>query len=832
MMGRTRKSCRRSRLLVTVVLMFPIIITFRDDFEVHAASMLPNTIVRRTSARKGRRIQADKNKKNVKVDKNDDKNKNANINNNKNNNKNNNNKNNNKNAAKSMPPTSRPTSRYSAPPSSRPTVMFSNIPTAQPTSECRGKLSDVVNFHNGFFSRRAYVQYVQDQCPELKMKSDKFSHLPSTLVQTYWETVCTVQNDNCRVDNAVSFSDLVGVTNNALTGSSDFSVLSRLCYQVDDYCNTITKGPTPSPTVTLSRKPSPSPTAKPTTSPTLAPTGECRSSLSDAVDNHNGYFSKQAYVDFIQSECNGITGLEKSEGSDHAFTQLPQGAVQIYWQTVCAIQNSDCGIDTLIPFTDMVNADLTSNTQTSDEHQTVIARLCHQVKDMCIEATTMTDLPTLSTSSAPSTKPTDEPTQNHTDYPTNQEVDQDPQNETVPPIQITQTPTATPTANPTGHPTKPPTLSSTSTPSKDALEKPTLASTPSIMLAPKVEISFSMFIFEADESENEDSIMSGGLAASSSIKPLHMSSLGLGVPSNAEEILEQSNKSLVQSVLSSLATVLCEETDYIIMNLEGGSIFHDHCSGRRNIEGLATMQHQTVFITDFLGGLFDDMLQISNRRVLSLDKDDNDIYIDWTVWTIKYPVLIQNTSSVSEKSRSYEKSSTVVMTNIQKAVDRVVTSALRTGKFDKELNEVHKDAAFFAASPIGLEVETFEQMKILAEEVNPPIGIIEPDGDTKEKDGYSFFHAIRIVGFIFLALVVGVFVQLVKAGRKNKEAMFHVDEAPAAAREVNLATNEGLDLMLQTSHLGSRRELTRRENTGDTFQNEVTGRELDLVSLS
>ncbi len=499
--------------------------------------------------------------------------------------------------------------------------------------------------------------------------------------------------------------------------------------------------------------------------PTVTPTSQCRGHLSTAASISNGNYSKKAFVDFIELECpRVIHERDSNEGFDfeYDFTNLPVPLKQNYWRTKCALQDSECNKHAPVAFADLVYAYDKTNGE-----ELVLDWLCDQVQSYCIHHSTE---PTAMPSPAPTKLPTPSPTKQ---------------------------PTTSPSPKPTDQPTTSPSPKPSNAPSWVAWTKP------------MIEINISFYIAEttgliSTEDETAEARSSSAFLQSKNIK-------GFGKPLTAEEILSNNDKFLAMDVLGALANILCKNTDYDILSTEALTYF-DFCDGDREVSISDGLGDNAALITGSKDS-WEHLVQITDRRFLSFGPDDVEEYLYWTVWTIRYPVLINSLENPS----SFESSSEAdAILEIQKAVDRVIISASSRGEIDNLLTD--DEDYIFAASSVGSEVDTFSKFGTVPGDSNDE----EDAGDTEDtensviasglgveeekKPTKTFWQPLRIVGFLFLILGVGIFSWFVKVGgRKAKDEAFRIDSenGDRMDRGMDLTTNEGLDIMLATSRMNS-----------------------------
>ncbi len=495
------------------------------------------------------------------------------------------------------------------------------------------------------------------------------------------------------------------------------------------------------------------PTITVTEHPTPAPTSQCRGHLSIAASIANGNFSKQAFVNFIELECpRVIHDRDSLSGFDfeYDFPDLPVPLKQNYWRAKCALQDGECDKHVPVAFADLVYAYDKSNAE-----ELALDKLCNQVQTYCIHhSTEPTAMPSLGPTKAPTSSPTKQPT-------------------------------TSPSPKPSDQPTMSPSPKPSNAPSWVAWTKP------------MVEINMSFYIAEAIDLDN-----SSGLLQSKSIN-------ALGRPLTSEEILSNSEEVLAMNILVALADILCKDTDYDIFTTEA-STFFDFCDGGREVsisEGLGDNVALVIGSEDSL----ENLVHITDRRFLSFGPDNLEEYLYWTVWTIRCPVLIKN----SEDPSNFESSSEAdAILEVQKAVDKVMISASSSGEIDNLLAD--DENYVFAASSVGSEVDTFSKFGTVSDGsseeedtgdkgdiknsvIAPSLGI-----EDEEKRTNKFWQPLRIVGFLFLTIGVGIFSWFVKAGgqKAKHEAFRIVSESDDHMDHVmDLTTNEGLDIMLATSRM-------------------------------
>ncbi len=268
--------------------------------------------------------------------------------------------------------------------------------------------------------------------------------------------------------------------------------------------------------------------------------------------------------------------------------------------------------------------------------------------------------------------------------------------------------------------------------------------------------------------------------------------------------------------------------------------------------------HHTYIITD----LFDDqtgLLHIDNRSVF-LPKEDE--YLEWTAWSVKYPVVQfgllnyllpdpdwenidyndNGNGNGNETPQALQASDDATMDDLQTNLDRIFAKAVSNGELNELLlasqnnhedkNDVHEDYKY-ATSMEGFEVDTFssaiEELDQVFKppDVNVPIDnndngedneIGKSSGETSNPSSSErFWQPIRISGLCMLIFLILSVSLLVKVGHER----YNYDDVWDATRpgfngrgihgagiiggedeglDVNLVTYEGVDFMLQHGH--------------------------------
>jgi len=313
---------------------------------------------------------------------------------------------------------------------------------------------------------------------------------------------------------------------------------------------------------------------------------------------------------------------------------------------------------------------------------------------------------------------------------------------------------------------------------------------------------------------------------------------------NAGDILAGKEPKLIEEVLSVLATVLCEDTDYLILNTANDEFF-DFCKQNVNStdavmipEGLDNV-NSTVLVTD-LTDTGTGLLQVEDRSVFvnnwsledGMGTEKGGEYLHWTLWTVKYPILnieydnvvvgdIYESGDTEVKDLFIEKA----VGKMQQNVDRTFATAISDGTVDTLLSKDSDN--ILAVSSIGWEVETFSKA------VDSYLEQFQTDDDDGKGDGtlssildgsvegleYKVWQPIRIIGIIML-LAVCIFVYfLMKIG--NSKQKYDVWDATQnkSQTDVDLVTYEGVNFMLETGRKASASGDLNKSRSGSTKGN-------------
>eukprot|EP00558_Chaetoceros_sp_UNC1202_P010871 CAMPEP_0197243118 /NCGR_PEP_ID=MMETSP1429-20130617/8662_1 /TAXON_ID=49237 /ORGANISM="Chaetoceros sp., Strain UNC1202" /LENGTH=466 /DNA_ID=CAMNT_0042703271 /DNA_START=13 /DNA_END=1413 /DNA_ORIENTATION=+ len=283
---------------------------------------------------------------------------------------------------------------------------------------------------------------------------------------------------------------------------------------------------------------------------------------------------------------------------------------------------------------------------------------------------------------------------------------------------------------------------------------------------------------------------------------------------------------LVEDVLSSMSTVICDYTDFVLLNTED-SQFYDYCGTKKevdipeltyaNVDGrmrllaegdgtAAPFDGKVVVVSDFKD-IATGFLNIQDRSVFvtgAAGSEGN--YLRWTVWTVEYPIMQFDNPIAGDGLAEEEKDELIdnALKKLQRKVDEAFSTAISNKKLDTLLMD--KNDSIIASSSTGWEVETFteaiaeHQEKNNDDETNggDPNGVENPiDGTTKKKPG--FWEPIRIIGMALLVCLVLTVTLLTRVGNKRRKVQtWEAAQKKKAAIDVNLVSYEGVDFMLET----------------------------------
>lgn len=314
---------------------------------------------------------------------------------------------------------------------------------------------------------------------------------------------------------------------------------------------------------------------------------------------------------------------------------------------------------------------------------------------------------------------------------------------------------------------------------------------------------------------------------------------------NAGDILAGKEPELIEEVLSTLATVLCMETDYLILNTINDEFF-DFCNTNSSAvfmipEGLDSV-NSTVLVTD-LTDTGTGLLQVEDRSVFVNDwsledgtgSEKGGEYLHWTLWTVKYPILhldygndvvgnIYEIEDTEMKALFIEEA----IGEVQQTLDRTFATSISDGTVDSLLSTDNDN--ILAVSSIGWEVETFstavdsylEHFKTDDESNEVTYG---DDNISSIVDGsveglqYKVWQPIRIIGIVMLAAVIVVVSVLMKIG--NNKLKYDVWDATQnkSQTDVDLVTYEGVNFMLETGRKANASGELNKSRSGSTKDN-------------
>jgi len=409
----------------------------------------------------------------------------------------------------------------------------------------------------------------------------------------------------------------------------------------------------------------------------------------------------------------------------------------------------------------------------------------------------------------------------------------------------TPSPSRRPTSVPTASPSKSPTLSPTASPTRAPVVVPWM----NLTTGNNIELKVSIFMYESRE-ENVTVVEPSNRRR----RRRTLSRL------SAAEILDNSQNELIEAVLSSMATILCDNEEGIhILNVVNAS-FYDYCGmivGEQNITNSVTNfddddddgtvgddqgtllnpssvegfevkttslpLDQTYLVTDLIDeetGLLnveDRRVFLSNLNANANNGGDSGGYLYWTVWSVSYPIL-QLRTVVDESQETTVTNST--MDQVQATFDRLFSTAVTNGVMDELLQKKSKDNVL-VASLEGLEVETFVSAMERFETTVPSNNNKGEEQVILQGRIYVFWQPIRIAGFVILGvlfLIVGLLMKvgherykydawdtgLINDKKQNHQQeqylLEHNHDQPRQGMNVDISTSEGLDYMLQCSH--------------------------------
>jgi hypothetical protein len=278
----------------------------------------------------------------------------------------------------------------------------------------------------------------------------------------------------------------------------------------------------------------------------------------------------------------------------------------------------------------------------------------------------------------------------------------------------------------------------------------------------------------------------------------------------AAEILDGSNDELIEDVLSSMAAIICSSDKRLkILSVVEG-IFFDYCNMLLvdNDDDYYLSQFQvlpdqndlssshTYMVTD-LTDSDTGFLDVEDRRVF-VNTDGGGDYLHWTVWTVSYPI-VQLGVEVNSTALTIE--------DAQTDSDRAFAVAVSSDHMDELLRE--KSDRILVTSLIGGEVINFIQAIEEFEESDAE-PLEESPLEQAPKQGYVFWQPIRIVGFVMLGFLM-IFVGLLMAvgherysydvwDARDLSANDHTKNDTEEEVDLNIATCEGLDYVLQSGH--------------------------------
>lgn len=117
----------------------------------------------------------------------------------------------------------------------------------------------------------------------------------------------------------------------------------------------------------------------------------CLENAIQASEAHNGFFNRQAFVDFIEAHSNDAINVME-------FQDLDIALVHIYWQTICTYDSEGCITSDEVPIDNLL--------QTTSRYGTpLLEEMCHRINLYLFE-TLLTFSPTASPTRIPTVQPT------------------------------------------------------------------------------------------------------------------------------------------------------------------------------------------------------------------------------------------------------------------------------------------------------------------------------------------------------------------------------------------------------------------------------------------
>jgi len=266
---------------------------------------------------------------------------------------------------------------------------------------------------------------------------------------------------------------------------------------------------------------------------------------------------------------------------------------------------------------------------------------------------------------------------------------------------------------------------------------------------------------------------------------------------------------LVQTVLSTTASTLCESKDTVVLvpvPLVDGYI--NHCDNKpiSTSHPKGYTNKDAVFLIDWKNGEKAlEHVDVNDRNLfVDNDKDGDDQYNLQVKW-IEWGVTITIVQAPRPLWISESKDKDAVISKMEISTNQAVNMALSNGEFQEALQT--QDPRILGSSSIGKEFDTFrsEWEKLL------PDDDVDTDGtdsdlnlskdEMEEKEPYKKFPPLRIIGIsMMISTIIMLCLVFLSARRRNQDENWEVHANEDKGKLfADLGTQEGVDEFLTST---------------------------------